>query len=228
MVGSSSTTCPGEHRPRPDRPTGRCPRRVQVPRRRRLGRRRRAPRAVARGRRRRLRQPQDRSARPRRGRRARREPSNRCRPSPVGQSVVVLWAPFEPDTVQDRRVIWTRGDCLADLLAGQTPSRLNPRDIAHIAEQVRAATRIPRSKQDPIRATRSRAEPAAAPLFNPPSQVGRRPEKASPARTAFLEHALPAAASTHRRSSQAQPGFSGRASESKRGPGRWRSHLDRR
>ncbi len=62
---------------------------------------------------------------------------------PWVQSVVVLWAPFEQDTVEDRRVIWTRGDRLADVLAGQTPSRLNPRDIAHIADQVRAATRIP-------------------------------------------------------------------------------------
>jgi hypothetical protein len=60
---------------------------------------------------------------------------------PWVQSVVVLWAPFEQGTVQDRRVIWTRGDCLADVLAAQAPSRLNPRDIAHIADQVRATTR---------------------------------------------------------------------------------------
>jgi hypothetical protein len=59
------------------------------------------------------------------------------------QSVVVLWATFEQGTVEDARVIWTGGDCLADVMAAQGPSRLNPPDIAHIADQVRAATRIP-------------------------------------------------------------------------------------
>jgi hypothetical protein len=61
---------------------------------------------------------------------------------PWVQSVVVLWARFEQGTVEDARVIWTGGDRLADALAGQGPGRLSPADIAHIADQVRAARRI--------------------------------------------------------------------------------------
>jgi hypothetical protein len=57
---------------------------------------------------------------------------------PWVQSVVVLWATFEQGTVDDRRVIWTDGARLADLLATQAPNRLGRRDIAQIADQVRA------------------------------------------------------------------------------------------
>ncbi|MEA2371438.1 MAG: hypothetical protein QOH12_1832 [Solirubrobacteraceae bacterium] len=59
---------------------------------------------------------------------------------PWVQSVVVLWATFAEGTVEHRRVLWTRGDRLADTLAAQSPTLLSPRDITHIADQVRAAT----------------------------------------------------------------------------------------
>lgn len=78
---------------------------------------------------------------------------------PWVQSVIVLWATFEQGTVEHARVIWTQGDRLvAVLAAAKASSPLNPRDIAHIADQVRSNFAGELARGEPLRRAAGRRQ----------------------------------------------------------------------